>query len=770
MANQYKENMGFEAEVRRVAEAVWNLESGTCKPQHYENNNVIKELDGIARLRDVTHLIMITTSTKLEKVKSDVKKLGAAEQIEKINSAVSKWLITSKQLDAEHIAYANKYNVETITLEQFKRRFFDSHKYLSLRSNASFGSARDPHTDTISISENAYVPLPMTVVEAPNKKNIKAGNITTKDICDLIEDGYAAILIAPFGAGKSLTTREIFKTLSKRYQEAPEKKTPISLNLREHWGQEYFDEILERHGRSIGYTPKEDLVIAWRSGITSLLLDGFDEVASQTIIRTDDKNFMRDARRKALQGVRDFTSKISSNAGIFICGRDHYFDSTPELISSLGLLSKKYIIIKLDEFTEDGAEEFLRRNNINSSLPDWIPRKPLILSYLLQNNLFKEITEIDSSKGFGYAWDNFLSRICDREASLERSVMEPATVRLVMERLATSVRSKASGVGPITGNDLSEAYNIVTRQAAGEGVLAQLQRLPGLTQRDSDPGSRSFVDEDMLSALQGSAFAKEILGDQNASRINAISELSSKAISMATYKMLEAETKPETIIAIAERQRRSASYNSNTDQFISDCIAIAIEMAKSLDYESLNFRGLIIDSANIGSLNLEEIRIQDLEIRNCIIKELTLSQEGISSNIAIKSCMINKIKGVADESGIPPTMIQDSEIESYDNMTTNNAVMNLDIPPQLKALITVLRKLYKQAGAGRKITALSRGITSPEVQNFITPVVKLLEAHELIKTYNKIAHPVRRQHSRVEKILSAPAIVSDPIITEAKSL
>lgn len=71
----YKHNMQFEANVRQVAEAVWGLAPGDCQPSHYEGDSVIQELDGIARLRDVTHLIMATTSTRLEKVRSDAKKI-----------------------------------------------------------------------------------------------------------------------------------------------------------------------------------------------------------------------------------------------------------------------------------------------------------------------------------------------------------------------------------------------------------------------------------------------------------------------------------------------------------------------------------------------------------------------------------------------------------------------------------------------------------------------------------------------------------------------
>lgn len=37
MRTEYEENREFEAEVRRVAEAVWGLAPGECQPEHYSN-------------------------------------------------------------------------------------------------------------------------------------------------------------------------------------------------------------------------------------------------------------------------------------------------------------------------------------------------------------------------------------------------------------------------------------------------------------------------------------------------------------------------------------------------------------------------------------------------------------------------------------------------------------------------------------------------------------------------------------------------------------
>ena len=774
MPSPYKQNMTFEADVRRVAEAVWNMEAGSCQPMHYESDPVIRELDGIARLRDVTHLLMVTTSTKLEKAKSDVKKLNAAESIEKPKSpAVSKWLVTQSQLDAQHIEHARKSNVTVLTFEQFQRRFFDSYKYLVLRARAAFGSARDPHTDSINIAEDAYVPLPMTI--SFNSANVSTScvnqKITIDQICSDVINGLIVVMLAPFGAGKSLTTREIFKHLAKVHKNSQSSPIPIVLNLREHWGEDYSDEILERHARTIGYSPREEMVIAWRAGLACLLIDGFDEVASQSVVRTDDKNFMRDARRRALQGVRDFTNKIPLNTGIFICGRDHYFDNQQELVAGLGLSGKSFVIVKLEEFTEDAAQEFLRRNGIKAQLPDWLPRKPLILAYLVRHNLIDSILAIDSSKGFAFAWDSFLDRICEREAALESSVMDPQTLRSVMERLAESVRSKPSGTGPITGNDLSEAYNLETGQAAGEGVLAQLQRLPGLTQRDSEPGSRSFVDEDMLGALQGGAFAKQVLRNFQETLKTPLSELSDKAIAMATYQLLRNKTRPETLTSITERLYRNAGNERISRQIIADCAMTALNMAIDLELENLEFRGIVIESASIGRISFEDIAISGLQIRDCTVNEIVFSTTGGANGVKFNGCIIEKASGIANIAGVPRDIIgDDCEISHFDNMATNNAVLQLNIPSQIKALLTILRKLYKQAGAGRKISALSRGITRPDVERYITPVLAVLERHHFITIFNKVVHPVRKQSARVERILSSPSVTTDDIVAEVLAL
>ncbi|MGM0564171.1 MAG: NACHT domain-containing protein [Pseudomonadota bacterium] len=776
MSGNHKQNMSFEAEVRRIADAIWRQDSGVCQPAHYTNDPVISELDGLVRLRDITHLMMVTTSTKLNKVKSDVKKLNAAETIERKKAlAVAKWFITQSQLDAEHIEFARKNNVTALTLDQFRRRFFDGASYLTKRAIAPFGSARNPSDNSSEFAPNAYVPLPIRANKIPKNATTPrtATNqelVSLNNLVDKLTDGARVVLLAPFGSGKSLTTREVFRKLSSLYYKGETNHVPVALNLREHWGQEYFDEILERHARSIGFSPKEDLVSAWRAGMITVLLDGFDEVASQSISRLNEKHFMRQARREALQGVRDLVLKMPNDVGLWICGRDHYFDNDKELIHALGLNSHDFTLAYLDEFTEEGAHDFLKRNGVDHQLPAWLPRKPLLLAYLTQNSLLESVLEIDSSYGFGYSWNHFLDLIVQREAALEKAAMEPDILRSVMERLAFTVRSRPSGAGPITGTDLSDVYAKETGQVAGEAVLAQLQRLPGLTQRDSDPGARSFVDEDMLAALQGGAFAKMVLGHFMTEDKVVISALPNKAVAMAAYVLQINGGDSQTVISVMEREGEGKNSQLKDPQFIADAFSVALEMAQVDECESLDFRGLLVEEANLGKVDLEEVPVKNLAFRSCIIEEVVLGRGCGGWNLTFSDCIISRVSGVADATGLPESVFIGGEVESFDDMGTNNAVLNAEIAPGLKALLTVLRKLYKQAGTGRKVTAFSRGVGQKEVSECINPVLSILQKEGMVSIYNKVVHPVRKFSGRVERILSAPTLSDDPVVKEALKL
>jgi hypothetical protein len=263
---------------------------------------------------------------------------------------------------------------------------------------------------------------------------------------------------------------------------------------------------------------------------------------------------MRQARKRALDGVHDIVTQTPTGVGLLLCGRDHYFDSIVELRDATGIGERPFSIVKIGEFTEGQAKEFLKTNGITIPLPDWLPRKPLLLGYLATHGLLEDVLQVDGSLGFSCAWKEFLRLICDREALYGHGIMNANVIHNILLRIACDVRSTVSGTGPITAPSLVEAYQLETGRMPVEGDLMQLQRLPGLTERDQGPATRSFIDEDMLAALQGESIANAILGDLKILGTKSwLDGMSPKSICMAAYLLKEQGTDAATVISSSKR-------------------------------------------------------------------------------------------------------------------------------------------------------------------------------------------------------------------------
>lgn len=356
--------------------------------------------------------------------------------------------------------------------------------------------------------------------------------------------------------------------------------------------------------------------------------------------------------------------------------------------------------MRLQEFSEDRAAAFLKRHGKKETLPDWLPRKPLILGYLAHQDLLDKILRIDASRGFGFAWDSFITLVCNREAQLERAVMEPRTIRRVLERLSCVVRATSSGTGPISGLDLAEAYRAEAGEGAGEGVLAQLQRLPGLTPREQDPAARSFVDQDLLAALQGSAVVRAVVensGDLVEGRW--LTPLTRDGIRMAAYLLESNGFDPATVLATARRLGGGARCRVEKSQLVADCLAVAIELSD--DDGDVDAGGVSIPEAVFDVVDLEQRRLHGVTLSDCTIETLVVGEGLYASRLRVENSIVGAVSGVQSATALPKGMFVECAFGAFDDASTNAAVLRLDIVPPVKALMTVLRKLYLQAGGGR---------------------------------------------------------------------
>ena len=746
----------FEEHVRRVADALFELSPGQCKPKMYKHRRRTAEIDGVAVTRDVTHLIMATTERSLKKVESDCEKLTFAASSEEHNgTTVKRWMIVRNPPQAPHSDRAKKSGVTLLTLQQFQDRFFDGQRYVAKRENAPFGSARDLESGSPVMGRDEYVQPPFSFVE-------KGEETSLADLVDRVSNGQVVVLQGPFGSGKSLSIREIWFALRSAYLKSPGNPVPLALNLRDHWGQTYPDEILRRHARSIGFESEADIVSAWRAGNVTLLVDGFDEVASQGITLEGDRDVLRQARRDALQGTRSLLRESVERTGILIAGRDHYFDDLAELRSALGIDHSPSEIVAIGEFDEPRAKKYLGRRGFRTELPSWLPRRALLLGYLASRDLLPEVLAIDALGGQALAWSQFVELLSRREADLPRVVMDHEAVRQVLQHLAVQLRASASGVGPITEQMLGAAYEGVTGQRAGGAVLMQLQRLPGLTERDAQPGSRSFVDGELLATLQGSAVADMVPKSTRPSGVPDsrawMAPLDPLGCEVAALRLRQSGRRLPVLV-----DRIRSFYEA---QLGGDLLHVAIAWAIS-DQKPLECRGQELRGVHLGELDLDEVVIRDLVIRDCIVDRLVVGSLAPDSSISASGTHFGEISGVGSRAGLPSNISLDSAcgVDHFESLATTASIVALDIDPRTKAFLTALKKLYRQRGAGRVIGAFRRGVPD-DVRGHVDAVLDILVREGFAHRQKDVYHPIRKNTGRAHRILDNPRASQDPIMSE----
>lgn len=737
--------MPFENDVRSVARALWQLSPGDGGAERVDND----EIDCVCKTEDIVHLIECTADRTQKKVIEQANKLVRAKRaLERRGETVKLWIVTKNEPTPDQRSTVRADGITILSLDQLRRRLLDGSTYLKLRSRYRFGSAADPATGASLLPDEEYVRLPM-------QDTSTGENYTVKSLASCLLEGEVVLLLGPFGAGKSLTVREIFRDLGKRYYEHDSSPVPVAINLRDHWGQGDVDEVLRRHANKAGFDKPSQLVRAWNAGRLIVLLDGFDELAAPAFQVGPDA--IRRSRQEALQAVRAFVRDARGKPGLLIAGRDHYFDSTGEAKRLLSLPAETKFV-QLGEFSDDQAHYYLKRKGLDTGLPAWLPRKPLLLGYLATRNLLSDILSIEAGRGLAFAWDQFVDRICEREA-LDIGEIDAQTIRAIMEALASRTRELPNDTGPLYENDFASAFKRVTGYDPLEAARVLLQRLPGLTARDQELGARSFVDEDMLQALRAGPVARFV---QDPYRQIAFGEWR-QPLDELGYSLgaLLGER-----LGLTEGKYRLAAQEASTrweqSTLSLDCLIIG---SHTKGGEPFDCSGLTVREGYASTIDLADHPLANVTVDTCLI-ELLRIEGSASSAVRFRECMIGTLEGASSAAALP-AWIERCEVAKFDDIQTNAAIMRQDLPLNIRVLLTIIRKLFLQRGSGRLESALHRGL-SPEAVKYVRPILHRLAAERVIYSHpagaELVWHGARSERSRVLAILASPTSRQDELL------
>ena len=746
----------FEEEVRRIAWARWPkaVVSGAAMMSG-------RERDGYFETEEVIHVVEATVSRARDKAEKDGKKLSDAVKslrISKPQKTAKGWFITEHEPTAEQRDVLRKFanEVTACSYQTFCSALVDSIEYLPLREKYRFGSARPPE---------AHGELPKYVAVDLIDAKGTTKNSFIKVTSDFFSDPRRLLILGDYGAGKSMTLREIFLRLDDAFRRQKVSRFPIHLNLREHQGQTSAEEVLERHARSIGFHTPSQLIKAWRAGFVDLLLDGFDEIASSAWTGFNRK--LKDIRYRNMAVVRAFVRDAPSASSIVIAGRQHYFDSAAELRSALEI-DTSFREVSIGEFTEEQVAEFLADRNLSGSIPDWLPARPLLLGYVVTSDAFKGNNKFSAMRD-EEGWDFLLQKICEREAQIETG-LDGNRIRALIERLGTIARYRDDGLGHFTVDDFQRAFTEVCGYPPQEGADVVLLRLPGIGYSSQDDGTRSFIDEDIADAASAGDVVRFIQNpfvdfDALTGVQRGLQDLGGR---VAALQLLRYQVKPGSLRTALETSRSTMEGSA----LAADTFHVAQELQVGLPggvlqlnnayTEYLRFHG---DSANYGNL----------QFNNCLIGLLCLEGEVEAAKLPVfRGCYVGVLEGRTSTEDLPTGIFVDCEIESFDIYTpTTSSIMQLDVSPGIRVLLSILKKLFLQAGRARQESALFRGLDH-RVRHLVPEVLNIL-AGEGIACENRqggksIWVPVRKHSSRVRSILASPNVSTDPVVKRSKAL
>ena len=675
----------LEQKVRDIASFRWSCNSVAETIAGVKCDCVLKPQ------KDHWIIVEITEENSLHKVREDIAKLFNVRNYLFTQNIYGQCYFVTKFKPTDSMRNTgDAQNVAVMSVDEFQNEYFDYGKYIFIRTQKPFGSLIN--IETGEPESNTYVDV--------SYQNVRTGEeLRISDIINLLKKGKKVILKGDFGLGKSRCVKKIFEDLTTI--SAHETYT-IAINLRDHWGAKRAVEILSRHLTDLGLDEK-NFIKNYESPNTIYLLDGFDEIGTQSW--SSDTRKMQHMRELSVCALKDLIGKVKG--GVLITGREYYFNSDKEMLNCLGLGSDNTVILEChSELTDSELLSFISENlpesieeNKLDALPIWLPKRPLVIQLLLKyaSDILSLKYALDDICGF---WHAFLSKICEREAKIYPA-LNPEIIKGVLLHLADHTRFCPNDTGPISQNDLANAFTTVAGFSPNDESSIMLQRLPSLGRISADSPDRQFLDSFILNGLRSESII-QLSGSWNQAILSSEwkNPLNLTGISILSEYISKDEKRIDTFLSMA----KTASFSKNR-VLASDIIAALC----LLDIASLDFKDLYISDGHFSYLSFEEKEISRLSISQSIIERADLTNCQLSNSVIFNECIISTVYGIASQKSVPEQFLN-CEIDCFETLATTTLIKKARLSESQKLFVQMLRKIFFQPGAGRKEAALLRGM------------------------------------------------------------
>lgn len=202
-----------------------------------------------------------------------------------------------------------------------------------------------------------------------------------------------------------------------------------------------------------------------------------------------------------------------------------------------------------------------------------------------------------------------------------------------------------------------------------------------------------------------------------------------------------------------------------------DCISLALRLGVKTRIPSLQVSELAVSLLRFGD---SDVDLGQLQFQQCVITTLDLTEfDGNHELPTFVDCAFGQVLGAGNPDSLPKDAFVSCTYDSFDASTrTTRGIMAMPgLSDRQKVVLSVLKKVYMQAGGGRREGAFARGLDLrqrelvPEVLKELTSAGLLVRARA---ANNVIYAGVRGQASRARDMLSAGAAVNDPLLSKMK--
>lgn len=749
----------FENEVRRICRNLYSNSIG----QGSENVDG-RERDGVFWNGDFFTIVEATTERKKEKALKDGKKTHDLVLKKRSEGNMARgFLVTLYEPTADQKDVVSKFKSTTkiISFDELRSQLFDSAEYIRHRSKRPFGSIYNHASHTIEVPRSDFV--------EPTITHNKTGEFISLDaISRKSFDSSRIIITAEYGMGKSMLLREIYFSLGDNFLKGNSFRTPVAINLRDHLGQSDHIELLERHARNTAIDARK-LVAAWSAGYVNLIIDGFDELSTRGW--TGDHRKLREFKRSTHSVVKKLIKETPKKSSIIISGRAAYFDSDSEMREALGAHEDVFDHFHIQHFDAEQASELLRRKNHHDPLPQWLPTRPLFLSYLINKDLIKSAVTVASTGSFpeGTAWSALLEMIAERESDQSEGV-DKNTILQFWGLLATKARQGTDLQKSFSPTEMDSAFYLATGNTVSEDERHLLLRLPGFGVSPDNASNRIFIDMDFLNAASSKLVFSHIISPYTDEQYkidlrNVSQQLNHVGVSVVCSLIESSNTSYGILRSCFQKEMNEKNYQLSFDIFMS--IAYMSEFTGESLFESIE-----IDEIDLCQETWENLNIR---FYSCLISRIILPPDGpIPNHVRFEECLIGTIDGRASEKDLPKINFTNCEINDFsDSYSVNSSILNSELSIGIRVLVVTLKKVYSQSGISRLESALLRGLDH-RARMIVPDVIEKLKKHEFLVESGRQGKTIfagtRSKRKEALAIIESPATYQAQILDDCRKI